>query len=126
MDLSKLAVAETATLQIMHPVTEEAIDGMAIEFHGPTSNVVRKLNHARQQAALNRLSKGKKATLKAEELDEESVEDQFKRAIGWTGFELNGKKLEFTLENWRTVMADYPWLRAQVTAFVNDDGSFLA
>ena len=53
MDLSTLAVKDTSVLEITHPVTEEVIEGMSIEFYGPTSDVVRKMTHKKTQAALN-------------------------------------------------------------------------
>ena len=126
MDLSTLAVKDTSVLEITHPVTEEVIEGMSIEFYGPTSDVVRKMTHKKTQIALNRISKGKKAAeLRADQLEEESIEDSFNRAVGWSGFEMKKKELEFTLENWREVMNDFPWLRAQVSEFLSNDGSFL-
>ena len=126
MDLSKLAVSETATMDVRHPQTEDVIDGMSITFYGPTSPVVKKLQMAKQQSALNRLAKGKKALdLDAEKLTEESLIDQFKRAVSWEGFELDGEELDLTEDNWKLVMADFPWLAAQVSMFLGDDGNFL-
>ena len=126
MDLSKLAVAETAKMDVRHPQTEDIIAGMAITFYGPTSAVVKKLQMAKQQSALNRLAKGKKALdLDAEKLTEESLTDTFKRAVSWEGFELDGEELELNEDNWKLVMQDFPWIAAQVSTFLGDDGSFL-
>lgn len=126
MDLAKLAVVETAILEVRHPVTEDVIEGMTILFHGPTSQVVRKLQLAKSQAAINRLAKGKKAVdLDAAKLIEENIADSFKRAVDWSGFELDGKKLDFTEENWVKVMTEYPWLNDQVSSFLGDSGNFL-
>lgn len=125
MDLSNLLAVESSELVIVNPKTEEPSD-FKISFYGPTTDVVRKLRHEKTQIALNRLAKGKKAAaFKAEELEDDSIEDNFKRASGWVGAVLNGKELKFTLENWTMIMKGAPAVYNQVTEHLSDDSTFL-
>jgi len=114
-----------AVLNIVHPETEELIDGMTITLLGQDSKVYRKLQMGKQQAALNRMAKGKKAIdLDAEKLSEDSIEDLVKLTTAWTGFALDGKKLEFTPDNVRMVYTDWAWIKEQVQEFVGNRANF--
>lgn len=131
MDLSKLKTSKSeqgAVLQILHPSTEEPIKGMTITLLGQDSSVYRKIQLGKQQAALNRMAKGKKvADLNAEKLAEDTLDDLVSLTIDWTGFELDGKKLECTPENVLNVYSDVglSWLKEQVNEFIGDRANFL-
>jgi len=123
--LKPVMADDGAVLKIVHPETEEVIEGMTITLLGQDSKVYRKLQMSKQQAALNRISKGKKAVdFDAEKLAEDSIDDLVKLTTAWSGFTLDGKDLECTLENVRTVYADWSWIKEQVQEFVGNRANF--
>lgn len=128
MDLNALKPVKAdkgATLDILHPETEEPIEGMSITLLGQDSAVYRKLQLSKQQAILNRMAKGKKAAdLDAEKLAEDTIDDLVKLTVKWTGFEINGEALPATSENFRMVYTEWPWIREQAQEFVANRANF--
>lgn len=128
MDLNSLKPVkadEGAVLQLVHPDSGDAIKGMTVTLLGQDSEVYRKIQLGKQQAALNRISKGKKATdLKADQLAEDTIEDMVKMTVTWTGFELDGKELECKPVNVKKVYTEWNWIFEQVTEFVSDRANF--
>jgi hypothetical protein len=128
MDLNKLKPVmadEGATMQVRHPETEDAIEGMTITLLGQDSGVYKKILLAKQQAVLSRISKGKKAVdLDAAKLGEDTIDDLVKLTVNWEGFSLDGKKLDATPDNVRMVYAEWNWLREQAQEFVADRAHF--
>lgn len=128
MDLNALKPVkadEGAILELRHPETEELIDGMTITLLGQDSAVYRKIQLTKQQAALSRISKGKRAVdLDAEKLAEDGIDDLVKLTIDWTGFKLDGKELKPTEENVRKVYTEWQWIREQVQEFVASRANF--
>jgi hypothetical protein len=128
MDLNKLKTAkadEGVLMEVRHPETEENIEGMSITLLGQDSAIYRKIALAKQQVALNRISKGKKiADFDAEKMAEDSVDDLVKMTLAWTGFSLDGKELKPTPENFRMVYAEWPWIKEQAQEFVANRANF--
>lgn len=128
MDLNSLKPVKAdkgATLAIVHPETEEPIEGMTITLLGQDSAVYRKIQLAKQQAILNRMAKGKKMVdLDAEKLAEDTIDDLVKLTVKWTGFEMGGEDLPCTPENCRMVYSDWPWIREQAQEFVANRANF--
>lgn len=123
--LKPIKADDGAILEVVHPESEEIIPGMTITLLGQDSKVYRKIQLAKQQAALNRIAKGKKAIeLDAEKLVEDSIDDLVKITTAWSGFMLDGKELECTPENVRTVYSEWAWIREQVQEFVADRSNF--
>jgi hypothetical protein len=123
--LKPVKADDGAIFQVAHPESEEAIPGMTITLLGQDSKVYRKIQLAKQQAALNRISKGKRAVdLDAEKLAEDSVDDLVKLTVAWSGFTLDGKALDCTPENVKRVYADWAWIKEQVQEFVADRSNF--
>ena len=123
--LKPVMADDGAVLNIVHPETEEVIDGMTITLLGQDSKIYRKLQLGKQQAALNRMAKGKKALdLDAEKLSEDSIDDLVKLTTSWDGFELDGVKLDCTPENVRKVYTDWAWIKEQVQEFVGNRANF--
>lgn len=123
--LKPVMADDGAVLEIVHPETEEVIAGMTITLLGQDSKVYRKLQMGKQQAALNRMAKGKKALdLDAEKLSEDSIDDLVKLTTSWAGFTLDGKELDCTSENVRTVYSDWAWIKEQVQEFVGNRANF--
>jgi len=128
MDLSSLKPVKAndgATLQILHPDSQDPIEGMTVTLLGQDSDVYRKIQLGKQQAALNRIAKGKRAVdMKAEKLREDSIAEMVKLTVDWTGFELEGETLDCTPENVAMVYEGWEWLFEQVTEFVADRANF--
>lgn len=131
MDLNKLRLSKTETgsvLQILHPVTLEPIDGMTVTLLGQDSSLYRKLQLKRQQAALDRMAKGRNAEkLDAEKLAQTTVDDLSQLTTAWTGFVDGGKELECNPENVLKLLKDneLAWLKDQMLEFVNERANFL-
>ena len=128
MDLNALKPVmadEGATLELRHPETEEVIEGMTITLLGQDSAVYRKIQLTKQQAALSRISKGKKAVdLDAEKLAEDGIDDLVKLTVAWEGFKLDGKELKPTPDNVRKVYTEWQWIREQAQEFVASRANF--
>jgi len=124
-DLKPVKADEGAILQILHPETEEPIAGMSIVLLGHDSAVYRKLQLAKQQSILNRMAKGKKAAeLDAERLNADLIDELTKLTIGWSGFKLDGKELDPTPENVKTVYSEWAWIKDQAQEFVSNRANF--
>jgi hypothetical protein len=123
--LKPVMADDGAVLNIVHPETEEVIDGMTITLLGQDSKLYRKIQLGKQQAALNRMAKGKKAIdLDAEKLSEDSIDDLVKLTTAWSGFVLDGKDLDCTPENVRKVYTEWSWIKEQVQEFVGNRANF--
>lgn len=123
--LKPVKADDGAVLHIAHPESEEVIEGMTITLLGQDSKVYRKIQLAKQQAALNRISKGKRAVdLDAEKLAEDSIDDLVKLTVAWEGFKLDDVKLDCTPENVRKVYNEWSWIKEQVSEFVADRANF--
>lgn len=121
MDLSSLAVSETAVLNLKHPVTGEDL-GCSIELCGKDSDVYRK-QYADQVKALT------EAQVNGSDIDYAELDIVVYTActVAWTDIELEGKALECTPENVRLVYSDqrFKWLHEQVTRFVGNRENFM-
>ncbi len=112
--------------RIKHPATEEVIEGVTLTLLGMDSAKNRAIQRKKQQAALDRLSKGKKAMrLVAEDLDEDAIGDLADITTAWTGVTKDGNPVEFTRDNVVMVYTELPWMREQAQDFVNDRANFL-
>lgn len=123
--LKPVKADDGAILEVVHPESEEIIPGMTITLLGQDSKVYRKIQLAKQQAALNRIAKGKKAVdLDAEKLAEDSIDDLVKLTVAWSGFTLDGAALDCTSENVKRVYSEWDWIKEQVAEFVANRANF--
>jgi hypothetical protein len=125
-DLKAVKADDGAVCQVLHPETEEPIKGMTITLLGQDSASYRKMQLVKQQAVLNRIAKGKKATgeLDAEKLSADMIDDLARLTVAWAGFELDGKPLKCDHANAVTVYTDWPWIREQAQEFVANRANF--
>ena len=128
MDLNNLKPVladEGAVMQVVHPDTVEPIEGMTITLLGQDSNVYEKISLKRSQAALARISKGKKAVdMDAQQVQANMLNDLVALTVDWTGFELDGKALKPTPENVQNVYTGWKFIREQAQEFVADRANF--
>jgi hypothetical protein len=128
MDLNNLKPVladEGAVMQVVHPDTQEPIEGMTITLLGQDSNVYEKISLKKQQAALARISRGKNAMdVDAHQLQGDMINDLVALTVDWAGFELDGKPLKATHENFRQVYTGWKWLKEQAQEFVADRANF--
>lgn len=128
MDLNNLKPVladQGAVMQVVHPDTQEPIEGMTITLLGQDSNVYEKISLKKQQSALARISRGKNALdVDAGQMQIDSINDLVALTVEWSGFELDGKPLKPTHENFRQVYSGWKWIREQAQEFVADRANF--
>lgn len=128
MDLNNLKptrAEEGAVMEVVHPDTEEVIDGMTVTLLGQDSSVFKNLKRKKQNAMLARMSKGKKAAqLDADTLEKDALDEIIALTVDWKGFELDGKKLPFNEDNARMVYEGWDWLLQQAQEFVANRSNF--
>jgi hypothetical protein len=128
MDLSTLEpTPDSVPVQLRHPTTNERLataSGAAITISivGMDSEQFR----TRHRAIINkRLSAGKKAKVTAEEIETESIDTIAACITGWQNVDLDGKALEFSRANAKTLLTRLPWLREQLDEAIADRANFL-
>ena len=128
MDLNNLKptrAEEGAVMEVLHPDTEEVIEGMTVTLLGQDSSVFKSLKRRKQNAMLTRMSKGKKAvSMDADTLERDALDEVVALTVDWKGFELDGKKLSFNEENARMVYSEHEWLMQQAQEFVANRSNF--
>lgn len=124
-DLRTTRAEDGATLEVVHPDTEEVIEGMTLTLLGQDSSIFKNLKRKKQNAMLSRMSKGKKAAaMDADTLEKDALDEIVALTTGWKGIELDGKKLPFNEENVRMVYQGWPWLMEQAQEFVSNRSNF--
>lgn len=126
-DLETKKADEGAVLQLLHPDTMEPIQGATITLLGRDSQIARKLALRRQQAAIARAMKGRKAAaIDPEELERQGIEDLVELTVSWT---LQGPKgaLPSTKEEFLSVYSNprLGWIKAQALSFIDETANFL-
>lgn len=121
MNLAEI-VPSTIEVEIRHPATGKAT-GLVITATSLDSEAVKKVK--RQHA--NKMLRNRNRKPTAEEFEESNIDLlvaaivgwEWKGGAAWTG----GKKLDFTPENVRTVLA-VGWLKSQVEEAISDEAAF--
>lgn len=132
-DLAQLdttrASEEGAVLEVRHPVSGAVLtteDGQAVTVRlaGMDS---RRAKRAEQDISDRRVKRtGGRRAVTSEEWDVERLEFLASVTLGWVdGLALDGRPLEFNLENAKRLYERLPWLREQAQAFVDDRANFL-
>lgn len=134
LDLQKLNVADAAEagfkLNLVHPVTRQAIDGAFITVRGDDSKTVQKWIRGviarRQTEELMAKKRGRELEpMSLTEAEEQANESAAKRVIGWEGI-ANGKtELVFTEDAAKQLFAEHNWIRDQVLEASRDLGNFV-
>ena len=128
-NLESLALTNTVTLQIRHPVSDDLLfadedkeKSVNIELHGTSSKEYRNAITAMQNRALKR---GKKQA-SAEVMKEEGVELLVCCSVKISNLSYEGKPVNDDA-SFRAIYGDakYSWLKDQVDAMLGDNANFL-
>lgn len=121
MDLSSLTVSQTSTLELKHPVSGEAL-GCSIELYGKDSAVYRDKYSDLLKAVADAQAAGKDADFVKLDIDLYSA-----CTASWSNIEVDGKELECTPENVRTVYSNnnWRWIHEQVIQFIGERENFM-
>jgi hypothetical protein len=134
LDLQKLNVSEAAEsgykLNLVHPVTRQAIDGAFITVRGDGSNTVKKWIRGviarRNTEELMAKKRGRELEpMSLVEADEFANESAAKRVIGWEGIFSGKTELVFTEDAAKQLFAEHNWIREQVLEASGDLGNFV-
>lgn len=120
MDLTSLAVSETAKLVIKHPTTGADTD-IVIELCGKDSKKFRE-----EYAKLIRILQTSKDN-KNVDFEKLDVDTYAACTVSWKNMEMDGKQLKCTPKNIKAVYSDrrFGWLHEQVMQWVNDRANFM-
>lgn len=126
MDLSQFdglakAQDEGIDVEIFHPKTGEKT-GITIKVAGPESERQKRF---RRMLMNDRLVKNRNRRVTVTEIEEDALRLSAASIISWDGIELNGQKLDYTTANAEKILGDYPFIRDQVDAVVNDRTVFI-
>ena len=104
----------------------EPIKGAKIKLLGKDSQVHKKIDFKRQQSAIDRMAKGKKAFgLKAETLNEQSLDDLAELTLDMGNLEIDKKKIGSDKALIRETYKRFPFLAEQAREFIENRANFL-
>ena len=120
---------DTITVEIKHPVTEEALvkdDGkvMTITVYAPHSNIYKAQIHDQTNKRIQKAAKGKKVTFTSEDMEASTLELLVKTTKDWN-IQFNNKSPKFTAAEAADLYAKVPWLKQQVLDAQEDYSAFL-
>jgi hypothetical protein len=121
-DLSGLSDAQEAGIDvsITHPKTGEPL-GIVIKVVGPDSKKQAKA----RTAVLNDRVEKKIRKITADRLTEEATSMVANSVLSWTGVEIDGAVVPFTVENAVMVFTRWPFIREQVQSVSDDRANFI-
>lgn len=129
-DLDTVAAADLgSTLEIRHPTTGAVLangDGRSVTLTlaGMDSSRAKRTERAALDRRLKQ-SAGRRSAVTATDIDSDSLEVLASVTLSWSGFVVDGQEIECTPENAKRLYKQWPWLREQAQAFVEDRANFL-
>jgi hypothetical protein len=128
LDLASLVIADTATIAIVHPVTQEPI-GMKVTVYGSDSALCKKVNAEQSRRRLAKIEKaGKGYTLTSvspEEREEDAIELLASCTASWEGAVMDGAAVDCSYDNAADLYVKLPWLREQIDAGIGARANFI-
>lgn len=132
IDLNQLNLTEQGeagfTLQLLHPIDRNELEGMTIRIRGDKSKTVEAFERKRIKELQKRekmlKGKSKDTDFTVEELEDMAVEAAVVRIMGWTGMKEDGEDLNFSAENAAYLMRKFAWMREQVREAAEDLDNF--
>jgi hypothetical protein len=121
-DLSGLSAAQEAGIDvsITHPKTGEPL-GIVIKVVGPDSKKQAKA----RTAVLNDRVEKKIRKITADRLTEEATNMVANSILSWSGVEIDGAAVQFSVENAVMVFTRWPFIREQVQSVSDDRANFI-
>jgi hypothetical protein len=126
-DLAQLSPAESAVVEIYHPVSKVNI-GISITVASTDSEAFRKASQAQQNKRLKQMTRGRRGAgtaLTAEEMEEESLDLLASCTLGWEGVNYGTDPLPFSKEAARNLYRKHAFIREQVDEAMADRSLFL-
>lgn len=121
-----------AVMQLRNPndnsslVDEKTNQPITITLLGRDSDqytdAIRRISNDRLEESVN---VGVRMKMSAQRLEEDGIATLAAATTGWSNIQIDDKPLEFTLANVKKLYAEYPWIREQVEAFVNNRSNFM-
>lgn len=134
MDLSKFDTTkgsqEGAVLEILNPLDGSKIpdkedNPVTITVVGKDSETFRKTSNKIMAGRISRATSRGKLKLNPDELEAEAIDLLVTCTLRWSGIEVDGKELEFSQANVKTVYIRFPWIKEQVEDFIAERVNFL-
>ncbi len=113
---------EGAVLDVRHPSTRETLD-IKITLNGADSDTYRKASTELMRRAVRRHEKG--GVLGKDDAVDDVVTILVACTVGWTGLAEDGKDIPFSRKDAKRLYVKYPWLREQVSTFIENRGNFI-
>lgn len=133
-DLSKVRVNSDVPQEMailnpvdMTPFADEDGNVAALLVLGPDSEVYqRKQKEHTNKLLRNAQQRGGSAKVTAEQVEMNRLEMLTAVIVGFKNLALNGETLEFSSQNARMILKDYPFIREQLEVFLSEAGNFIA
>lgn len=129
LDLATLAsdTYETAVMVVRHPETG---DELASEDGSPVSITLASMDSDKFRKAKNaiinrRLRDQSGQPMTAEKIEDETLDGLAAVTVAWAGVMFEGRTLDCTPDNVKSLYRRLPWLREQVDRFVGVRGNFM-
>ena len=130
MDLTKYNVTAAADngadLELVDPITGDALEGVTIRLLGTDSAAYRNYARDMQRKRMEKLAKSRNRKPDFSVSEQEEAEMLAICTVGWAGLEEDGEELKFSHDAAVKLYMDYPWIKEQVDSFVGDRANFLA
>jgi hypothetical protein len=132
MDISKIGkTKDTSEVTLYHPVNSEVLTNddkspMTITIYGPNSSQYKAINHAQQNRRLQKAQRTNgKMNLTAQEIESAALDLLVKCTSGWN-ITVNKECPDCVEVKVKDIYVEFPWIRDQVDAALNDAQAFLA
>jgi hypothetical protein len=121
---------EPQSLVLVHPVTgaDLTANGAPMTLHiiGPDHPTMRALERKVTDRRLKQASRTNRVEITAQMVEEELMERLATAIVGWENIYAGGKPVEWSHEEARQLVQDYPVFREQIAQCFGDRGNFLA
>jgi hypothetical protein len=130
MNLNSLSAAETADVEITHPVSGEPT-GITVTVASQDSAVYRDLQRKQSEKRMQKLAKaGRRSAVvvSPEDLERDNLELLAGCTLGWKGLEIDDKEVPFSVEKAKELYAQpqLRWFRQQLDEAISDRSLFFA
>ncbi len=132
MDISSIGkTKDTSDVTIYNPITQETLvndngTDMTITIYGPNSSQYKAVNHAQQNRRLQKAQRTNgKMNLTAQEIESAAMDLLVKVTDSWN-ITVNKECPDCVEAKVKDIYTEFPWIRDQVDAALNDAQAFLA